>query len=83
MAAGHALFEHRRALGLSQQNVADALQVERSTVGRWENGDHAPALHLRSRLAKLLKITPTQLAGMLTKSADHRPAAQRPETRGE
>ena len=79
MAAGHALFEHRRALGLSQQDVANALQVERSTVGRWENGEHTPALHLRPRLTKLLKITPTQLAGMLTTGADHHPAAQRPE----
>lgn len=79
MAAGHELFEHRRALGLSQQDVADALDVERSTVGRWESGEHAPALHLRPRLAKLLKITPPQLVGMLTTGPDHHPAAKRPE----
>ncbi|MFC0430965.1 helix-turn-helix transcriptional regulator [Kutzneria buriramensis] len=79
MAGGHELFERRRALGLSQQDIADALEVERSTVGRWEGGKNSPALHLRPRLAKLLKITQSELAIMLARCTSNQPAAQRPD----
>jgi DNA-binding XRE family transcriptional regulator len=75
MAARLRLIKRRRDLGLSQEDLAVALDVERSTVGRWENGDTAPALWLRPRLAKLLEITRTELGDMLAEADDDRPAA--------
>jgi transcriptional regulator with XRE-family HTH domain len=74
MAARRRLITRRRDLGLSQEDIAAALGVERSTVGRWDSGETAPALWLRPRLAKLLEITRTELGDMIAE-ADDRPAA--------
>ena len=38
----------RKAAGLSQQQLANMLEVDRKTVNRWENGQSSPsARHLR------------------------------------
>ncbi|HEV7683137.1 MAG TPA: helix-turn-helix transcriptional regulator [Pyrinomonadaceae bacterium] len=36
---GAKLRERRRALGLSQQSLADKLEVSRNTVARWERDE--------------------------------------------
>lgn len=75
MATRRRLITRRRDLGLSQEDLAAALGVERSTVGRWDSGETAPALWLRPRLAKLLEITRTELGDMIAEADDDRPAA--------
>ncbi|MGH3623423.1 MAG: helix-turn-helix transcriptional regulator, partial [Sciscionella sp.] len=47
----------RKAAGLTQEDLAAALRVERSTVVRWEAGRHAPQSHLWPELATLLGLT--------------------------
>ena len=32
------LYEHRRAAGLSQEELAERLNVSRQAVSKWENG---------------------------------------------
>ena len=59
------LAQRRRAVGLSQDALADRLGVDRTTVSRWERGATEPQLALRSRLANLLDITLDELNGLL------------------
>jgi transcriptional regulator with XRE-family HTH domain len=79
MAARLTLAQRRSDLGLSQEDLAEALGVERSTVGRWETGRHAPALHQRPRLTKLLEITSAELGEMIGAITDNQPPARRPD----
>jgi len=48
------LAPRRRAVGLSQQAVANALGVERATVGMWETGASWPSARVLPALADLL-----------------------------
>jgi DNA-binding XRE family transcriptional regulator len=59
----------RKAAGLTQEDLAEALHVERSTIVRWEAGRHAPQAYLWPKLAKVLGISRDALAALLA-SAD-------------
>ncbi|WP_037973540.1 helix-turn-helix transcriptional regulator [Streptomyces sp. NRRL WC-3742] len=59
------LARRRKALGCSQDGFAEALDVDRSTVSRWERGDSEPQPHIRPRLARLLKLSVVELDGLL------------------
>jgi transcriptional regulator with XRE-family HTH domain len=50
------LTERRKAVGLSQGELAGLLGVERSTVLRWEAGRTAPQPWVRPALADALQI---------------------------
>ena len=47
----------RTAKGLSQQELADAVQATRQTIGLIENGKYNPTLNLCLRLARALDKT--------------------------
>ncbi|MGH3697489.1 MAG: helix-turn-helix domain-containing protein [Pseudonocardiaceae bacterium] len=55
----------RKAAGLSQERLAERLDVERSTVQRWEAGQNSPQPWHRPRLATALGISHDELAGLL------------------
>jgi transcriptional regulator with XRE-family HTH domain len=57
------------------ESLAAALSVDRSTVIRWEAGDHAPLLYLRPRLARLLGQSLEQLRALIDDDSDGRPEA--------
>ena len=59
------LAQRRRAVGLSQDALADRLGVDRTTVSRWERGATDPQLALRCRLANVLDIALDDLNGLL------------------
>ncbi len=59
------LAQRRKALGLTQENLAELLNVDPSTIRRWEAGTSEPQPWLRPRLAKALKVSLEVLAGML------------------
>ena len=40
--------------GVSQQRLADELEVDRVTVARWESGERSPRGALRAKYAELL-----------------------------
>ncbi|MFI1966884.1 helix-turn-helix transcriptional regulator [Streptomyces pathocidini] len=61
----HALARRRRAVGLTQEHLAEALRVERSTVARWESGKAEPQPWIRPRLAQVLEVTPEELSRLL------------------
>lgn len=59
------LARARKAAGLTQEELAYRVGVDRSTVGRWETGDTDPQPWLRRKIAKHLGVTPAHLAGLL------------------
>ncbi|NEB95904.1 helix-turn-helix domain-containing protein [Streptomyces bauhiniae] len=61
----HQLVRRRRALGFTQETLAEALGVERSTVRRWESGDSSPLPFQRPRLARLLRVNAEELEDLM------------------
>ncbi|GAA4706020.1 hypothetical protein GCM10023324_70620 [Streptomyces youssoufiensis] len=59
----------RRACGYSQESLADALGVDRTSIGRWERGENDPRPFLLPRLASLLKVTLLELDALLQRNA--------------
>jgi tetratricopeptide (TPR) repeat protein/transcriptional regulator with XRE-family HTH domain len=59
------LAQRRKALGLTQQDLAGLLGVERSTVVRWERGGTEPQPWTRPRLAKALQVSANRLTELL------------------
>ncbi|MFC6015212.1 helix-turn-helix transcriptional regulator [Plantactinospora solaniradicis] len=61
----HRLCQRRKALGYSQERLAELLGVERSTVVRWESAETDPQPWHRTRIADALQVTLDQLDDML------------------
>jgi transcriptional regulator with XRE-family HTH domain len=58
----HELFEaHRRDLGLSQKELAQAIGMACSTVNAYLKGDKQPSVFVLSRLCRVLKIETGEL----------------------
>ncbi|MGI5128991.1 helix-turn-helix domain-containing protein [Pseudonocardia sp. CA-107938] len=56
------LARARRAAGLTQEDLAHRVGVDRSTVGRWEAGESDPQPWARRKLAKVLGLPLDELA---------------------
>ena len=63
------LAERRKALGLTQEALAALLDVERSTVARWERGETKPMPWIRPRLVKALQVSAGRLEELLAGGA--------------
>jgi DNA-binding XRE family transcriptional regulator/tetratricopeptide (TPR) repeat protein len=63
-----------KACGYSQERLAHALPVDRTTVGRWVRGEAAPQGFLWPKLARLLKVTPVELESLLVPGGTPIPA---------
>lgn len=61
---GEKLRHYREACVLSQKQVADALNIERSTYTKYETGDTEPNLNTIVRLAAIYNVSPTELLPM-------------------
>ncbi|WP_314410098.1 helix-turn-helix transcriptional regulator [Streptomyces kroppenstedtii] len=59
------LVQRRKAAGFTQEGLAEYLDVERSTVGRWESGETEPQAWLRPKLARALKMSSEELQAAL------------------
>jgi transcriptional regulator with XRE-family HTH domain len=71
MARGRRRFtERRRMVGLSQEQLAEAVGVERTTVGRWETAESSPQPAQRPRLARALGVTLDELHDLLVDVVD-------------
>lgn len=78
------LVRTRKAAGYTQEALADALHIDRSTVIRWEAGKYTPLPYLWPKLAKLLGVTRERLTELFTdeevKSDDAAPATRHRHT---
>ncbi|MFE5556235.1 helix-turn-helix domain-containing protein [Streptomyces sp. NPDC056544] len=63
------LAERRKACGLNQEEFAEAVGVDRSTVQRWENGKNDPQPWQRPKIAKALEVTADELDALLIPDA--------------
>lgn len=59
------LVRRRKLAGYSQERLAYAMDVDRSTVARWEAGDATPLPTFRPKLSELLNISPLELEEFL------------------
>ncbi|APU14834.1 MULTISPECIES: helix-turn-helix transcriptional regulator [Actinoalloteichus] len=62
------LARRRKSLGLTQEDLAARLRVERSTVVRWEGGEREPQPWIRPRLAAALNLSSEELEELLTEA---------------
>ena len=61
MQMNQVIYERRRALGLTQEQVADALGVTAPAVNKWEKGSTCPDIALLAPLARLLGVDLNEL----------------------
>ena len=64
---GENLRRCREACALSQQQVADALNIERSTYTRYEMNDTEPALDTLVKLAAIYNVSPMEFLPVIDK----------------
>ncbi|MBT2397980.1 helix-turn-helix transcriptional regulator [Streptomyces sp. ISL-100] len=72
----HGFVRRRRAVGFTQESLAEAMNVERSTVSRWESGKVSPQPYIRPRLAAVLCVSVEELSDLLAVT----PEAEVPST---
>lgn len=74
------LARRRKAVGFTQEALAERLDVDRSTVVRWECGGSEPQPWLRPKIARALQVSLEHLADLLMERAPTVPSrtAQRP-----
>lgn len=61
---GERIAEHRKRLGLSQDELADRLYVTRQAVSKWERGASAPSLDTLGEMRKLFSVSIEELLGL-------------------
>jgi tetratricopeptide (TPR) repeat protein/transcriptional regulator with XRE-family HTH domain len=59
------LVQRRKAVGLTQEQLAERLSVDRTTVVRWERGETQPQPWLRPRLATALRVSAERIEQLL------------------
>ena len=59
------LASTRKAAGYTQESLAEALNVDRTTVIRWETGENEPQPFYWPKLSKLLRISSEELRQLL------------------
>ena len=60
---GKRIMRHRKALGLTQEQLAEKLGVTAQAVSKWENDQSCPDIYMLPRLAELFDTTTDELLG--------------------
>lgn len=67
---GNFIMEKRRALGMTQQQLADKLNVSFQAVSKWENGTTYPNIEILKDLAVVLDVTADEILSGSEKEAE-------------
>lgn len=66
---GNLIYNRRKELGLTLEEVGNAVGVSKSTVKKWENGFISNMRRDKiEKLAKVLEISPVRILGIKTKT---------------
>ncbi len=68
----------RKQKGLSQEALAECLQVSRQAVSKWENGESQPDLENFRALCRVLETQPNSLLGAVREEDGTEPACEKP-----
>lgn len=80
----HKFVQRREAQGFTQESLAEQLDVDRTTIARWETGRSRPQPWMRRRLAAALNVTIVELDDLLRCSdldTAERPQETAPDSR--
>lgn len=72
---GKFIAECRREMGLTQQQLADKLNLSNKTISKWESGAGSPDISNLAEVAKVLGITVDELLNGERKTAEPEEAA--------
>ena len=73
MNIGEKLYELRKGKNLSQEEVADKLNVTRQTISKWETNGSSPDFDKIKPLCDLYEITPDELLTGVKKEVEEQP----------
>ena len=76
MTIGERIAELRRAAGLSQEQLAELLEVSRQAISKWEKGQTQPEADRLPRICAVLGITSDELLGMIERVPVQESAAE-------
>jgi transcriptional regulator with XRE-family HTH domain len=62
----HRLIDARKAAGRNQEQIAEVVGVDRTTLGKWERGESTPQPNQRAAYAEALGVTMDELSAMLS-----------------
>ena len=68
---GQALLSARKAKGLSQQQLADSIPVNRSSVANWEADRRLPNATIIAKIADILDIDVSELLDVANEESSH------------
>lgn len=55
---GHKIQKRRRELGITQEDLADRVNLSRTHMGHIEQGRRSPSLEVINKIAKALRASP-------------------------
>jgi len=61
---GNKLRELRKAKGLNQIQVSQIIEVDRSSIAKYETGAVSPSVYTLTRFAKLFEVSVDYILGM-------------------
>ena len=60
---GKKIAELRKEKNWSQADLAEAIEVSRDIIGKYERGEHAPSIEITTKLAEAMEVTVDYLLG--------------------
>ncbi|MBE6536593.1 MAG: helix-turn-helix transcriptional regulator [Ruminococcaceae bacterium] len=61
---GARISEHRKRMGLSQEELAEKLYVTRQAISKWENGTSVPSIDTLCEISKMFKVSFEEILGL-------------------